>query len=89
MSDGFKDTTVGRFKIEGGALYGPVEYMREQGDAKLDGILAGTDTVFNMTSHLSPNIETAILVALQTDYAGWVGMKQALGWLEGGGKRAA
>ena len=89
MGGQLKDTAVGRFKIEGGALYGPAEYMREQGNAKLDGILAGDDTVFNMTSHLSPNIETAILVAMQTDYAGWAGMKQTLGWLEGDGKRAA
>src|SRR5215218_7547609 len=66
---------VGRFYVEGGALYGPADYMREQGDAKLAGILAGTDTVFNMTSHLSPNIYTAILVAMQTDYAGWHGMR--------------
>jgi hypothetical protein len=70
--------TVGRFYIEGGALYGPALYMQEQGDAKLAGILAGTDTVFNMTSHLSPDIYTAILVALQTDYAGWAGMRQLI-----------
>lgn len=66
---------VGKFYVEGGALYGPADYMREQGDEKLARILAGEDTVFNMTSHLSPNIYTAILVAMQTDYAGWHGMK--------------
>lgn len=80
--------TVGRFKIEGGALYGPATYMTEQGDAKLSRILDGADTVFNMTAHLSPNIETAILVAMQTDYAGWAGMRGILATLDGDGSRA-
>ncbi len=74
--------TVGRFYIEDGALYGPALYMQEQGDAKLAGILAGTDTVFNMTAHYSPDLETAILVALQTDYAGWAGARQLIQMLD-------
>ena len=73
--------TVGRFSLEGGVLSGPAQYMEEQGNAKLDKILAGKDTVFNMTAHLSPNAETAVLVALQTDFAGWLGMKEVEGWL--------
>ena len=69
---------IGRFKLEEAA---PAEYMREQGNAKLDAILAGNDAVFNMSAHYSPTVETAVLVALQTDYAGWAGMKQVEGWL--------
>ena len=72
--------TAGRFTIDGDAITGPGDYMREQGNAKLDRILAGNDTVFNMTCHLSPSIEIAICVALQTDYAGWLGFKQMEGW---------
>ena len=73
--------TVGRFTLTDGSLSGPAAYMTEQGNAKLDRILNGHDTVFNMTSHLSPDIETAILVALQTDFAGWLGFKQAESWM--------
>lgn len=73
--------TVGQFTIEGDTLSGPKQYMEEQGDAKLALILKGEDTIFNMTAHLSPDVETAVLVRLQTDYAGWLGMKQAEGWL--------
>ena len=71
-----KTKTVGKFHIIDGTLYGPAAYMREQGNAKLDNILAGTDAAFNICAGFSPDAETAILVALQTDYAGWLGMKQ-------------
>jgi hypothetical protein len=71
--------TVGKFTIDDeGGLLGPGDYMREQGDAKLGNILAGIDLIFNMTAPYSPDLETAILVALQTDYAGWKGMRQFL-----------
>jgi hypothetical protein len=72
--------TVGRFTIDGETISGPAEYMREQGNARLDRILAGKDTVFNLSSHLSPDVETAVLVALQTDFAGWLGAREMLGW---------
>jgi hypothetical protein len=74
----------GRFTLEDGILCGPRDYMEEQGNALLDRILAGEDTIFNMTSNQSPDIETAILVRLQTDYAGWLGLKQAERWLKNG-----
>lgn len=51
-------------------------------NALLDKILTGEDTIFNMTKDQSPDVETAILVRLQTDYAGWLGLKQAEGWLK-------
>ncbi len=72
--------TVGAFTIKDGSLYGPKEYMDEQGNAKLDEILGGVSVVFNTSMRLNPHqdIETAILVALQTDYAGWKGTKQLL-----------
>ena len=67
---------VGKFTIESGVLSGPAQYMQEQGSAKLEGILAGTDVVFNASLTHSPDIETGILVAMQTDYAGWLGQKE-------------
>jgi hypothetical protein len=73
---------VGKFTYEAGVLMGPRDYMLTQGKALLDQILAGKDMVFNMTKDQSPDIETAILVRLQTDYAGWLGLKQAEGWIK-------
>lgn len=74
---------AGRFEIDdNGVLSAPAAYMKEQGDELLANILNGQDAIFNMTSHYSPTVEIAICVRLQTDYAGWVGMKQAEGWLE-------
>lgn len=72
------DLTVGRFTLTDEGLLAPDKYMREQGKALLDAILAGEDDIFNMTANLSPNIKTAILVRLQNDYAGWVGVNQLL-----------
>ena len=62
-------------------MVGPRDYMEEQGNALVDKMLAGEDTIFNMTEGQSPDIEAAVLVRLQTDYAGWVGMKEAGSWL--------
>ncbi len=67
--------TVGEFIYEDGCISGPATYMQEQGDARLQQILSGHDAVFNMSAHYSPNIETAILVLMQTDYAGWKGAR--------------
>lgn len=81
----------GRFTLEGGILCGPRDYLEERGNALLDSILAGEDTSFNMTADhqgdlgQSPDVEIAILVRLQTDYAGWAGLKQAEGWLKDAG----
>jgi len=73
---------VGHFTYEDGILLGPRDYVLEQGNALLEKILAGEDTIFNMTKDQSPDVETAVLVRLQTDYAGWLGLKQAEGWLK-------
>ena len=75
-----KDTKVGKFEFKDGALYGPRKYFEEQGDKLLGAIENGTDIIFNMCAHQSPNLESAILVRLQTDYAGWLGMQEVLSW---------
>lgn len=67
--------TVGEFSITAGVVSGPAEYMREQGNAKLRSIESGADVVFNTGIMLSPDIETAVLVSLQTNYAGWKGAR--------------
>jgi hypothetical protein len=75
---------VGQFTLEEGILCGPKDYMEEQGNSLVDRMLAGEDMIFNLTADQSPDVETAILVRLQTDYAGWLGLKQAEGWLKNG-----
>ena len=72
---------VGRFRYEDGKLYGPEAYMLEQGNKKLDNILAGNDALFNQSAHYSPDIVTAILVWMQTDFAAWKGYKEAESWV--------
>ena len=74
--------SCGQFSMEDSVLTAPRTYMEEQGNALVDKILAGEDVIFNMTSGQSPDVETAILVRLQTDYAGWIGLKEAEGWLK-------
>lgn len=76
--------TVGQFMLEDNVLSGPREYMEDQGDKLVAQIVAGDDAIFNLTMHQVPNMETAILVRLQTDYAGWLGARQAEGWLKDG-----
>ena len=81
--------TVGVFTLDDAdVLSGPGDYMTEQGDKLLDRMLAGEDTVFNMTAHLSPDVRTALLGRLQTDYAGWLGMKQTEAWCKTTPRRA-
>lgn len=69
---------VGEFTLENGTVSGPAEYMRERGNERLERIMSGTDTVFNFGCRQSPNVETAVLVSLQTDYAAWRGTKALL-----------
>lgn len=67
---------VGVFLVEDGKLFGPARYMREQGTQKLERILSGKDMVFNASLEHSPDVETGVLVAMQTDYAAWLGQKE-------------
>jgi hypothetical protein len=74
----------GRFKlIDGTTLEGPGEYVAERGNDLVDRILAGEDVIFNGTADHSPSVEMAILVRLQTDYAGWVGSRQLHNGMDG------
>jgi|GEM_PF-2061033 hypothetical protein len=72
--------TVGEFEYnpERHSIIGPKEYLDEQGEALLKRIIAGEDFIFNFTAHQSPDVVTAVLVRLQTDYAGWKGMRDLL-----------
>ena len=72
------EKTVGQFSCKDGCISGPKQYMVEQGCALIEKIEAGQDLIFNMTSHRSPDFITAILVRLQTDFAGWRGVKSLL-----------
>ena len=74
--------TVGRFTITDGVITGPAAYMREKGFDRIAAIERGEDVIVN--AGYAPDIETAILVSLQTDYAAWAGAKQAAGWAKGG-----
>lgn len=68
---------VGQFTYdtETRVLTGPAAYMKDQGNAKLESILSGKSQAFNLCAHRSPCVEVAVLVALQTDYAGWHGVQ--------------
>jgi hypothetical protein len=67
---------VGAFAIECGVLTGPAHYMKQRGGEKLRQIERGEDFVFNASLIHSPDVETGILVAMQTDYAGWLGEEE-------------
>lgn len=69
---------IGKFEFKEGAVYGPKDYMLQQGNTKLDAILAGQAAGFNAMLAARPDADPVqmVLVALQTDYAGWVGMQQ-------------
>ena len=74
-------TTVGRFTFDSttGEISGPADYMRSSDFARCKtAIENGTNVVFRaaVLEGLSPNVETALLVAVQTDYAGWAGARQ-------------
>ena len=67
---------VGEFTYENGTVSGPAQYMTEKGNAKVEDILAGRSAVFNYGVGLpGANPAQLVLVALQTDYAGWRGMR--------------
>lgn len=57
------------------SIAGPKAYMEEQGNARIEKIEAGECVVFRASLQHSPNIGTAVLVSLQTDYAAWKGLQ--------------
>lgn len=73
-----KEKTVGVFTYQKGTISGPKEYMEQKGNALISKIEDGRDPVFNITADQSPDLITAILVRLQTDYAGWIGVKRLI-----------
>lgn len=69
------------FDRETSQISGPADYMSERFSERLAEIEAGRCTVFNYgAAHIgepgfAESIEVALLVAIQTDYAGWHGSK--------------
>ena len=59
-------------------LCGPQQYMEERGNTLLHQILEGQDPGFIPVWRQSPNLITAMLTRLQTDYAGWRGMEDLI-----------
>jgi hypothetical protein len=74
--------TVGKFTYdeESGTISGPGDYMREAFPARFASIEAGTDVVAQKGFELNGgDAVLAILVSLQTDYAGFAGYKSMFG----------
>lgn len=72
------EITVGKFTFDRktGVVSGPKEYMEERGSARIRSIEDGQDVVFNFGVTSAPDVFTAVLVSLQTDYASWRGARQ-------------
>jgi hypothetical protein len=68
----------GKFSFAGQSISGPAKYMREKGSAKIDSITSGNDAGFNAMMQVDPSADMVrlVMVALQTDYAGWIGMER-------------
>jgi hypothetical protein len=73
--------TVGKFTWDNGIVSGPETYMREQGLAWLAEIKAGRFPMVVKEGYRQNggNVELAILVGIQTDYAGWIGYRSMFG----------
>lgn len=72
------NVTVGQFSLNPvtGALTGPADYLAERGNARVEAILSGDrDPVFVEGYRQTRSVEQALLVSLQTDYAGWKGAR--------------
>jgi len=61
---------------DNGRLKGPAEYMEDRGKDLFSKICDGEDDQFPRFASQSPDIETAVLVRMQTDYADWKGMRE-------------
>lgn len=72
-------TTVGAFTFDpsDSTIAGPAEFMRSDDYRRtIAGIESGSSMTFRAAMQHSPNFETALLVTIQTAYAGWAGMQQ-------------
>lgn len=75
---------VGEFTLDEatGAVAGPKGYMEERFSEFFERLKRGGCPTFEFgAAGGSPSVEVALLVAVQTDYAGWRGQKQMEGWL--------
>jgi hypothetical protein len=71
-------TTVGAFTYDPitSTVSGPADYMRSADYAEcIAGITNGTSHTFRACVEHSPTPEIALLVTIQTNYAGWHGME--------------
>jgi hypothetical protein len=71
-------TKVGEFTFDTATstVSGPAKYMRSSEYAAcVRSIENGTSHVFRAGVEHSPSVEVALLVTIQTDYAGWHGMQ--------------
>lgn len=70
-------TTVGRFTYDpaDSTISGPCDYIRsDQYRRLIASIEGGTNHTFRAAVEYSPDFVTALLVTVQTDFAGWHGM---------------
>lgn len=70
------EQSVGAFRFVDGSVEGPAEFMAEAGERLLARAEAGQSAVVNYAVDSGVPPVKAILVALQTEYAGWLGMKR-------------
>jgi len=76
MSD--TTTTVGAFSFDSATseVTGPADFIRSADYRRcIAAIEGGTCPTFRAAVVHSPNVETALLVTIQTVYAGWKGMR--------------
>lgn len=69
-------TAVGSFTFDSadGTISGPAEYMRSDDYRRcIASIENGTHHTFRAACEHSPSFEVALLVTIQTDFAGWHG----------------
>lgn len=68
---------LGLFSLDSNVLAGPAGYLTSPAfDVKMENIKAGRCSVFNYAIQNGSDYGTALLVSLQTDFAGWLGMQQ-------------
>ncbi len=78
MSTARQTVEVGKFTFDptDGTITGPAAYMRSDDYRRcVQSITAGTSHTFRACCEHSPSFEVALLVTIQTNYAGWHGME--------------
>ena len=70
--------TVGEFTFDpsDSSISGPASYMRSEDYRRcIQSIQDGSNTTFKLACEHAPSFEIALLVTIQTNYAGWHGME--------------